>query len=232
MPHERYFIDHQTDYLEGKEHHHLKNVMRTKIGQMIELVDGKGTLSQAKVEKIGKSRTELTLLHSEKRPPPPFELTLAQAIPRIGRLDTIIEKGTELGATTFWLFAGEESERKELTESSLKRLTQVSIAALKQCGRLWLPKLIIKPSIKKWPPPSSPLFFGDLRQTRAAKIPKLEKAILVIGPEKGLTENEIAHLEEIGGEGILLHQNTLRTDTAAIAAMALFSRENDTFTKN
>lgn len=236
MPAERYYFDGSLSselqpLLEGTEFHHLCNVMRSCEGEIIELVNGKGFLATAKIKRIEKKKAILTVESIFQQPTPNFELILAQAIPRLNRLDFILEKATELGVTGIWLFPGELSERKSLAESQLERLKLVCIAAMKQCGRLFLPEIKLMPRIESWPLAPLPLFFGDLNekavllQNQLQQHPAEKGLIICIGPESGFKESEIAKLKQIGGVGVKLHHNILRTDTASIAALAIITHQ-------
>lgn len=212
--------------LDGSEFHHLVHVTRTKEGESIELVDGKGCLAQATVIKKDKSIAILKINHYQKVSPPPFSLILLQALPRLNRLEMIVEKGTELGMTELWLFPGKFSETTQLKETQIKRLEKITIAALKQCGRLYLPKITSIPSLQQWDSTSFPLFFGDLSENQSLlrawmKVSPQKGAILCIGPESGFHAEELAKFRSLGGKGVKLHSNTLRTDTAPIAALAI-----------
>jgi 16S rRNA (uracil1498-N3)-methyltransferase len=235
MPSERFFLD--LPHLEEKEEvvltdqefHHLANVMRSKVGDQVELVNGRYQLGVATVVFLDKKQAHLHVeaVHEDK--PSSHQLILAQAIPRLNRLEFILEKGTELGATAFWLFQATLSERKEApSESQMKRLKQITISALKQCGRLDLPEIIFFPSLFHWKKmPEGSLFFGDTRPS-APDLKEViaysgkQKRIFFIGPESGFHEKEVNFLEtQWKAKGVKLHDNILRVDTAALVALAL-----------
>ena len=168
MPVDRFFIASpfqrgQEVILKDAEFHHLTHVMRLREGDYIELVNGQGVCAQALIKHLEKKQAFLKIESLVNQQKPPRELILAQALPRINRLDFIIEKGTELGATQFWLFPGFHSERKALTEHQMARLHSQAIAAMKQCGRLYLPTFEIKPALDQWENMKIPAYFGDLR---------------------------------------------------------------------
>jgi 16S rRNA (uracil1498-N3)-methyltransferase len=234
MPAERYFISDEIPlnglvYLEDAEFHHLSNVMRSRPGDEIEIVNGRGTLAKGIVKQLEKRRSVVVIEEVFIAQPPACSIVLAQAIPRLNRLDFIVEKGCELGMTELWLFPGERSERKELSSSQLERLNGVLIAALKQCGRLFLPKIVIKPSLSKWTEVSDPSFFGSLDAESPRLIDQLQSrdtlnnVLFCTGPEAGFTQNEENLLRGLGMIGVKLHHNILRTDTASIAALAIIS---------
>lgn len=214
MPHNRFFVDQpliRGETIDLKEEaRHLK-VMRIREGETIEIVNGRHQLGFATVQGKG-----ATLTAVEERPAPKA-LILCQAIPRMNRLDTIVEKGTELGMTELWLFPAERSEKKSLSKNQLERVAQITIAALKQCGRLDLPKIVVKPPLLEWESAPLPAFYGDTG-TQAPQMTGGGKACF-IGPEAGFSSKEEAHLMTIGVSGAKLHNHILRTDTAALVAV-------------
>jgi 16S rRNA (uracil1498-N3)-methyltransferase len=239
MPVERFFVDSPLKKgnnlaLEGTELHHLAHVMRLKAGDSVELVNGCGELAEAQLVSLNKRQAQLTVLAVKKVPPAVPEIILAQAIPRINRLDFIIEKGTELGMTQIWLFPGRLSERKELTAHQMERLRAVAIAAMKQCGRLYLPEIVLKPPLQQWKELSQRVFFGDVDP--AAQLFKLGRdevtqgVLFFVGPESGFTEEEIGQLKKLHAQGVSLHPHILRTDTAALCALSLISDRLRSFT--
>lgn len=216
-------------FLEDTEFHHLANVMRAKEGEKFGVVNGKGDLAEAVLVRLEKKKGLLEVLSVKHEKKTANECVLAQALPRINRLDFIVEKGTELGMTQLWLFPGDTSERKELSASQFDRIVNVSIAAMKQCGRLYLPEIVFLAPIAKWQPFSLPSYFGDVH-SQAPSFQKVllakdsKSAIFCTGPESGFTEQEELALRKLGAEGVKLHPNILRTDTASIAALTLMSQ--------
>lgn len=225
----RFYIDkpletNQSVILADQEFIHLSKVMRIKPSETVELVNGQGTLAMARVETLRKKEAELFVLKSTFLTFSPFCI-LAQALPRINRLDFIVEKGTELGMDELWLFPGEQSERTHLTEMQLNRLKLVAIAAMKQSGRLYLPKIILKPCLKKWEEPNYPAYFGDVSSfaPHFSLVLKKQPFLFVVGPETGFTTQESDHLKTLNAIGAKLHHNILRTDTASLAALSIAS---------
>ena len=229
MPAHRFFLEdtlhHATAALRGDELHHLQHVMRAKPGDAIELVNGKGVLALARVKTINNSEAVLEIEKKIETPPSSHQIILAQAFLRPALLDWVIEKGTELGATEFWLFPGEQSEKKEITPHQMQRLHQLTIGGLKQCGRLHLPNLVIKPSLLAWEKPAGTLLFGSLSSDAKSLEDRYPSPVMmVIGPEKGFTEKEQSFLEtKLQATPVTLNLNTLRAETAALCALSLLS---------
>jgi 16S rRNA (uracil1498-N3)-methyltransferase len=233
MPAERYFLDHPLKVhdrleLKGSEFHHLAHVMRTRKGEVVEIVNGKGALARAAIQEISKEQAVLKIEHVEEESERPCGLILAQAIPKLNRLDFILEKGTELGVDDFWIFPGEESVKKEISQHQLERFHALLIAAMKQCGRLTLPKLTLQPPLEQWSfPADMSLFFGDL-ESGAPSFKDIWKkqphpVVFVTGPEAGFSKREERILRSLGAIGVKLHPHILRTDTASLMALSLLS---------
>lgn len=235
MPVDRFYLNEdliqdKPIFLKEDEFHHLVHVTRVKEGEIIEILNGKGSLASAKVDKIEKHQAKLTILSSKESSKPSYELILAQAIPRQPRLEYILEKSVELGVTQIWLFPGELSEKKILSPSGLERAHHILISAMKQCGRLFAPTLILAPPISSWDPASLPKasFFGDTDPEARSFLScltgeKTSSLCIAIGPEKGFHQKEVSHMKLLKIRGVHLHPNILRTDTAAICSLALAS---------
>ncbi len=224
MPADRFFLGKPLQeplVLEGEELHHLQ-VMRIRVGETIELVNGQGELAHVKVVRVDKKRAQLELISHQKVAPFKEQLILAQGLPRLSALEWIIEKGTELGVTKFWLFPADRSEKTDLSSTQLRRLETIQLSALKQCGRLFLPQIVMKPPLSEWSPIKGSLFYGALHKAPKLTAPFSDTTLFFIGPEKGLSPTEIEKLHILNVKPISLHENTLRTETAAIAALSQF----------
>lgn len=235
MPAERYFIDqdlkeHQTLEIKDAEFHHMAHVMRTRKGERVEVINGRGALAQAIVQDLSRDRAVLMLEDLFITPPSPCRLILAQALPKANRLDFILEKGTELGVDEFWLFPGDLSAKKDFFPSQLERAQAVLISAIKQCGRLTLPHLALKPTLKNWPSFPALAFFGDLEEDAPLfetawkeKGPFSLPVVFFTGPESGFSSEEVQLLRKGQAAGVKLHSNVLRTETASLMALSLLS---------
>jgi len=211
--------------IEGSEFHHLVHVMRAQNGDEIELVNGHGVLASARIETIKKKSASLRILHREKQSKPSPSLISAIAILRMEKLDWAIEKATELGADAITLFPAEHSEKKQLSENQVERLRNISIAAMKQCGRLYLPAIAILSSLERVLELDAMTLFGDTdpKAPMLEAIPNSSPILFITGPEKGFSTSEDALLKQ-RAKGVRLHMNILRAETAPIVALSLLSR--------
>ncbi len=229
MPCARYFVDAPLEgevSLSGDEFMHLMRVMRAQENDTLELVNGHNKLASARILSIHKTHAHIKIISvTEGKTKKPF--TLVQALIRPQLLDWVIEKGTELNVTTFHLFPAEKSEKKTLPEAQLTRLHKLTISALKQCGRLDLPKIAFFSHLSQVPLHGKGVF-GDVRKKESSLC---SADFFCVGPEAGFTEQEHAFLEKQGVLGIRLHDNTLRTETAALVGTALLQSSAHTHDK-
>jgi 16S rRNA (uracil1498-N3)-methyltransferase len=231
MPAERYYLNTplrsgQMLPIQEREHHHLVHVMRSRVDGTIEIVNGQGQLAEATIVMLGKREATVLVHKVHEEPKPAQELILVQAIPRANRLDFIIEKGVELGVTQLWLLPSKLSERKQFTTEQMTRIEAQMVAAMKQCGRLFLPSVQLVSSLSAMEKLPYPAYFGDLEE----KAPpfsrvwrKSEGVLFFTGPESGFTQDEVEELRRLGVQGVKLHPYILRTETASIAALSLLS---------
>lgn len=230
MPHNRFFLESPFQKatilsVTDKELRHL-NVGRIGLKEKVELANGQRQLATGRVVKIEKTYVLIEVLEVVTESLKP-SIIIAQGIAKMNHLEWIIEKGTELNATEFWLFPATLSEKKGVSEQQLHRLKALSIAALKQCGRLDLPNIEIKPPLISWPHTKGMLLFGDpsIQNPYLWEIPEKEihsPIIFCIGPEKGLSDSEKSYLlSHLHAKPIRLHPNILRTETASLVALSL-----------
>lgn len=231
MPVYRFFLDQpltsdHTYLIEGDEFRHLKQVLRLSENDPLELVNGNGYLAFGKVISLKK---DSALVHVNQVDffPKKYSVIVLQAMPKPPNLDWIVEKGTELGMSELHIFKGDKSSHT-LHEDKLHRLKTLSIAALKQSGRLYLPKIKMIATIKQWEDNYENAFYGNLSPDALPLYEALPKTFnqttvyFCSGPESGLSIEEIDKLKQKNFIGASLHTNILRTETAPLAFLTLF----------
>lgn len=241
MPINRFFTEQnlvvgKTATITGQEFHHFAHVIRVKEGEIIELVNGRGQLAKATVESKGRHEAVVVVEDVESEEPPKKRVIIVQALPRLNRLEFILEKCTELGMDEIWLFPGDNSEKKRLSDSQIARVETILISAMKQCGRLFLPTIQLKPNLSSWKldlggcllygdiAPSAPWLIDTWLEKKEVKNVEKQDCLFFIGPETGFSEKEHQFLKEIGAVGVKLHRNILRTDTAPMVALSVISQ--------
>jgi 16S rRNA (uracil1498-N3)-methyltransferase len=213
---QNHLIQNEPISLSDDEMHHLKRVLRVRIGEKIEVVDGKGSLAQAIYDDEIISEK---VYHQKKTE---IKKVLIQAIPEKNHLDFILEKATEIGITDFYFFPAERSKIKEISDGALMRMKKITISAMKQCKRLFLPNIHLQTKMDNFKDLSFPLFLADPKgQPFQKEATETSKAILV-GPESGLSSKEINFLiSDCKAKSISLSPNILRAETASIIASYL-----------
>ncbi|NGX63406.1 MAG: Ribosomal RNA small subunit methyltransferase E [Candidatus Anoxychlamydiales bacterium] len=231
MPKDRYFSDQDLKnnasiQILDKEAHHMKIAMRKKPKDIVEIINGRGFLAKARIEKIKSKSVELKIERVSFEKEPIKKTYLACAFLKMHKLDLILEKCTELGCTNFWFYKSQNSEKLNISENRLDRMRSITIAAIKQCSRLYLPKIEIFSTIDEIKKIDGNIYFGDLEKGAVKYLDIFKKdkksSCFFIGPEAGFSKEETKHLKsDLKAKGIKLNKNILRAESAAIAAIAI-----------
>lgn len=209
--------------------HHI-HVLRMAIGDMVTLFNGEGGEYTATLASIEKRRAVAEVkTFSPRESELPYAITLAQGLPEGSKMDWIMEKAVELGATTIQPLAAQRSVVRlsaERAEKKLQHWRGIIEAAAEQCGRNRLPHVC------------EPVQFGDWigRQDLHRRIlltPRAEQSLsdwarhhppqavtVMIGPEGGFTEQEESAAANHGVLLLSIGKRVLRTETAGLAALA------------
>jgi 16S rRNA (uracil1498-N3)-methyltransferase len=215
--------------LRGDEYRHLSRVLRKRVGDHVFVTDGKGTMYEVIIRSFSRSEAECGIAEKYERwNEPRVEVTLAVSLLRNpSRFDMVIEKATELGATTIIPLLCERTIPKHEKHA---RLQKIAISALKQCGRSILPHIFVLTrfealvrSAERFPlrlvaheQTEQSQFLGSvLRHHKDA-----HSVLLVVGPEGGLTDGEIAEATANGFVPVSLGPRRLRSETAAISGVS------------
>lgn len=216
--------------VDGPRLHHLLHVLRVRAGDVLEVFDGQGLAFDAKVLSLGEQRGEL-LLSGGRQAPPPRPITIVQGLPKAEKLELVLQKGTELGATAFAPAGCARSvvklEGKE--EAKRARWQRIVEEAARQCGRSDVPQVHpprpLLAAVAALPDEPALLVLDEEERAlplSAAVAPLGARPLaLIIGPEGGLTREEVQALVARGAVGVTLGRLVLRTETAALAALAV-----------
>jgi 16S rRNA (uracil1498-N3)-methyltransferase len=211
--------------LDADEAKHLVRVCRCVVGDVVEIFDGQGNATMAKIVTVGDRSVELNPVGD---PLPerqwPYGLMLATAIPKSDRFDWLVEKCTELGVERVCPIVTERSV-VEPGRSKLSRLRRAIIEASKQCGRNRLMELhepITWDLMAKVSTKASKLLADPdgLPPSAWPAISPPDGVILAVGPEGGFSPGERALADANGWKTISLSRNTLRIETAGVAGCA------------
>lgn len=221
--------------LDVHEARHARASRRLGKGDRIVLFDGEGLTAHAELLEIGRDRSRVKLLAHDRHEPPQPRLHLASALPKGDRQATLVAMATQLGMTDFTPLLCARSVATP-GASAPERWLRICREACKQSRRPHLPRL--------WPA-STP---ADLVESaiRGARVLLLHptgapasrlvtapgprecsEIRLLIGPEAGFVEDEVEQARANGAEPVSLGDGILRTETAALAALAIFGLLTD-----
>lgn len=213
--------------LPKEQSHHIANVLRMSAGDELVVFNGQGGEYECSIEAIQKPSVLLNVrswldLGRESS----LSLILAQGISRGERMDYTIQKATELGIREIQPIFTEFCTVKLPQERLLKKIAHwqaIAISASEQSGRTAVP-LVRKPlHFRDVLKSAGTLLIGDTEATETIKtlLPPEPPIVLLIGPEGGFAEAEIALAIEAGALRISLGPRILRTETAGLVASAL-----------
>lgn len=210
----------------GNEVKHISRVLRKAEGDVVELTNGNGTLAIAAIRKISNRQIELVVQRSQSIPKPSSEMILVQPLLHKSKLEWILEKTTELGVDQFWFFTAKKGMQKTLSETTTQRFEAIVIAAGKQSGRVWFPKIKSYLSLKDIPVPfSSTCYFGTIeKDTTPITVPsnQTDPVLLFVGPESGWSDDEMVTLrDQFQAMPFAFNKNILRAETASVSGIAI-----------
>ncbi|WP_212812249.1 MULTISPECIES: 16S rRNA (uracil(1498)-N(3))-methyltransferase [unclassified Mycolicibacterium] len=220
--------------VDGDEGFHAATVRRIRPGEELDLSDGAGTLAHCVIEDAVKGRLTARVLSVTDVPAAVPAVTVVQALPKSERSELAIELATEAGADAFVAWQSERCVARwdgtAKVEKGLRRWSAVARSAARQSRRPFVPSV------------SGPLSTAELVASigegsdgtghvalvlhESAEVPlrevvsaATEAVTLIVGPEGGITDGELAALVGAGAVAVRLGPSVLRTSTAAAVAL-------------
>jgi 16S rRNA (uracil1498-N3)-methyltransferase len=232
MARRRFFVEEIRDgkaALEGDEARHLTQVLRVEAGETYEICDNEH-IYVAKVDVARKQHVVFTVSEQLPDPDPLPPIKLLIALIKFERLELLLEKATELGVGSVQLVRSERSEKglESAAEKRIIRWRRIVLEASQQSRRARMPEILRPISFHQAlrSEAASRLLLDEQRDgvsiLKAVADPNSSVAALV-GPEGGWTDLERSQAREAGWIPISLGTQVLRTETAAIAALAVLS---------
>jgi 16S rRNA (uracil1498-N3)-methyltransferase len=219
----------QSITLDGPEGRHAAAVRRLRAGEELLVSDGKGAVAHCVVAIAARDSLDLTITRRWAEPAPTPRVIIAQALAKGDRGELAVELATEAGADAIIPWRAARSITKwddgPRGDKALHRWRSTVREAAKQARRAWVPDV------------SEPMATGELvaaarksaltlvleagRSTRMADIelPATGDLLLIVGPEGGITDDEINAFEQAGSRTVRLGPTVLRTSTAAAVAL-------------
>lgn len=213
--------------LPEEESHHLARVLRKQVGDHIAVFDGHGGAATAEVESLDRRTARVRILERfPSNEPAEPQFVLATAVPKGDRARWLVEKATEIGVDV-WVPLQTARSIVDPRAARLDKLRQTVVAACKQCGRNRLMD-VCEP--RAWHDlladvnPGTRLLVADPAGApvlEALSRRQDERLLVAVGPEGGLTSEELALAAGRGAEFVSLGPHILRIETAAVTLAAL-----------
>ncbi len=215
--------------LEGSEGHHAATVRRLTTGEQLSLTDGEGSVARCRVTSVGKRSLTAEVLEVVTASPETPRVIVVQAIPKGERGELAVEMLTEVGVDVIVPWAASRSIARwkgDRAEKALAKWRTAAREAAKQARRSWFPtvaelastedvvRLLSRASVRVvlHEAASGPL--ADV------PVPGRGEIVVVVGPEGGITDEELEAFSAVGAEPLRMGSSVLRSSTAGVAAVA------------
>ncbi len=220
-------IDENSLFLDEEEARHCVKVLRKKVGDKIEIRDGKGKIAGGIIKKLDIRTCEIEIIDIELVPPKTSRIHLAVSPTKNqDRIEWLLEKAIEIGLDEISFPITDRTERPRL---KMPRLEKIALSALKQSQQAWLCKINDPKPFKDFLEESNQCqdkFIAYLGMETMGHIHnhinQQNNTLVLIGPEGDFTKNEIKQAFDAGFQGVTLGENRLRTETAALYAITSF----------
>jgi 16S rRNA (uracil1498-N3)-methyltransferase len=218
--------------LTGTEGHHAATVRRVRVGEAVDVVDGRGTRASCTVAVVGRDVVELIVVRRTTEAQPSPRVVLVQALAKRDRGELAVELATEVGVDEIvpWAAARCVVEwHGDRGAKALARWRSTAREAAKQSRRSWLPTVRDAHTteevvhVLRAATAAVVLHEGATQPLAGLVLPEAGDIVLVVGPEGGLTEAEVRAFEAAGASAVRLGSSVLRTSTAGAAAAAVVS---------
>jgi 16S rRNA (uracil1498-N3)-methyltransferase len=217
--------------VDGDEGFHAANVRRIRVGERLDLGDGAGVVAHCEVTETEKGRLTARVLHRRTVAPASPPVTVVQAIPKSERSELAVELATEAGADAVvaWqaarCVARWESAAK--VDKGLRRWGAVARAASRQSRRPFIPAVtgvlstadLVSRVRADTAVTALILHESASRPITEVAVSQASSLLLIIGPEGGITDDEVTALTGAGARAVRLGPSVLRTSTAAAVAL-------------
>ena len=210
--------------------HHWVKVLRAQVGETATLFNGQGGEYEVELTEVAKKSASVFVksFNSDNRRPK-FTALLGQVMSKGDRMDYAIQKAVELGVSEIQLLTSERCEMRLKYDRDQKKLDHwqgIAIAACEQCGLNTVPKILAPLSLEKWLDtqlPTTKLVLAPNKDEVNVLQNASKDIALLIGPEGGLSEAEIALSNSKGFINWCIGERVLRTETAPIVALSILN---------
>lgn len=214
----------------GELTHQIAHVLRLQTGDRVTLLDNSGGEYEVEIEQIGTNRVMGKVIRKEAgRGEPDTGITLYQALLKVNRMEYVLQKCVELGATDFVPFISERCVLRKTSESKIERWQKIIREAAEQSRRSRLPVLhplisfqqvcetVNPPAVLLWEEEKN---LGLKKILQSQTFQKASSINLLVGPEGGWADSEVEHAREHGIVTAGLGRRILRAETAGLVAIS------------
>jgi 16S rRNA (uracil1498-N3)-methyltransferase len=221
--------------LTGPEGHHAAAVRRMRVGEAIALTNGRGLKARGVVRAVAPKQLTVAVHSVETIESPVVSFTLVQAVAKGDRDELAVQAATELGAGKVVPWQADRSISKwdGKEEKNRERWQQIVDEAAKQALRPWFPpvnQVQSSKSLAKQIAESAGTFLvldpTAVMSLNQVELSKSGEVALIVGPEGGITEAELALFETAGAKRVHLGSGILRTSTAGMAAISVLAAKS------
>ncbi|WP_311259348.1 16S rRNA (uracil(1498)-N(3))-methyltransferase [Microbacterium sp. WCS2018Hpa-9] len=216
--------------LTGAEAKHAAVVRRLRVGEAVTVGDGAGVWLTGVAEEVSPSRVEVRVSVRSAEPAPNPRIVLAQALAKGDRDELAVQAACELGVDEIVPWQASRSVSRWEGPKAVKgreRWSTIVREAAKQAHRAWVPEVTPPATTADLASRASSqrvLMLDPGASTRLSELePDGRDIVLVVGPEGGISDDELKKLSDAGAERVLLGKTVLRTSTAGPAAIAVLS---------
>jgi 16S rRNA (uracil1498-N3)-methyltransferase len=208
----------------NEDAHHAIKVLRLGVGEQIRLSDGHGSWARVVIESSNKKSLQVKVLESGFEEALTTEFTVVQAVPKGDRIKESIELSTEGGVDRIVMWRAERSIGR--SEDKLEKLQITAREAAKQSRRLRIPTVTgaatVADVIDEIAKSDLALIFHQSAPVKLSQVvsPGAKRVLIIIGPEGGLTDNEVESFAAAGAKVVLMGRPILRSAHAGLAALA------------
>ncbi len=209
--------------------HHLQRVLRVKVGDVLECLDGQGALYDGVVFSSGRRHLTIAIQARRHQAPPTLQITLAQALIRPQRFEWMLEKATELGVARIIPMITMRTTVRDVSHGRVRRWQRIVATACAQCRRATVPSVDLPRPLRAVLDSARDqfAFLLTLQEGAEAMEQHLDAAqgdravTLLIGPEGDFCPSEVAMATHAGAHSVRLGQTTFRSETAALVSLVL-----------
>ena len=206
--------------------HHAVHVLRLREGEEVTLFNGRGGEYAARIASMQRLKISIDLLqHRAVERESPLRITLVQGVSAGERMDSTVRKAVELGVAEIQPVLATRSVARpkgERAEGRRGHWQKIVIAACEQCGRNRIPEVQPLAALGDYraAEEGTKILLSPQAKLKLSEIPQSPAYVLAAGPEAGFTAEEEAALAAAGFVPASLGPRVLRTETAAVAALA------------